>query len=293
MIDNICREIIKSLNIHAFVETGTDMGETVAEVAGWFSAMDPDFGKIYDYVTTGARCYSLNSKPIKYPVFTDVGKSRFNLFSVDIDRHSFENAERLFKTNLNIKLFHENSSIFLQKFIGNNLFKSAETMFFLDAHWGQYWPLRDELAQILKLEKSVIIIDDFFVPKRSNRRRPHGDFGFDFYYGRILCWGYIYDLFKSIDISVYYPTCSNQYHRGFVLLFKGYDGKELDFFKNMPVENIDKNDPLHKNPVPVSLWAYFDFRHLIRSIIPLSLLRGAIRLFQKLTRRIFREQSSQ
>ena len=283
MIDKICREIIRELDIHLFVETGTDMGETVAEVAKWFSDMDSSFGRISDYVMTGARYYSLDSKPIKYPAFEDVSESRFNLFSVDIDRHSFENAKRLFKANMNIKLFHENSTEFLQKFINNNIFKSSETIFFLDAHWGKYWPLRDELKQILRLEKSVIVIDDFFVPERSDRRRPHGDFGFDFYYGRILCWGYIYDLFHNVDVRVYYPVCSNQYRRGFVLLFKGYDSKELDFLKGTPFERIDKDDLLHKSPVSLSPLAYFDLHYLIRRIIPLPLLRIAIRKFQEMT----------
>ena len=282
MIDKICREVIERLNIYSFVETGTDMGETVAEVARWFSDMDPSFGKIADYVATGARYYNLNSEPIKYPIFEGVSESRFNLFSVDIDRHSFENAKELFKTNRNIKLFHGDSAKFLQRLIDDDVFKSSKTIFFLDAHWGKYWPLRDEIRQALKLEKSVIIIDDFFVPRRSNNHRPHGDFGFDFYYGRILCWGYIYDLFHDVDVRVYYPSHSNKYGRGFVVLFKGYSREELDFLKSMPLEYFDKDNPLHQKPVSLSLLAYFDFYFFIRRIVPLSLLRRAIRMFQKI-----------
>ena len=40
MIDETCKKIIKELDIHLFVETGTNLGETVAEVAGWFSDAD-------------------------------------------------------------------------------------------------------------------------------------------------------------------------------------------------------------------------------------------------------------
>jgi hypothetical protein len=36
------------------------------------------------------------------------------------------------------------------------------SLFFLDAHWGAYWPLLDEMAIIFKeCEKPVIVIDDF------------------------------------------------------------------------------------------------------------------------------------
>jgi hypothetical protein len=37
-----------------------------------------------------------------------------------------------------------------------------QSLFFLDAHWGAYWPLRDELQIIYsQCEKPVVIIDDF------------------------------------------------------------------------------------------------------------------------------------
>ena len=285
MIDYICKEIIKRLDIHFFIETGTDMGETVAEVAKWFSDMDTNFGKIAGYITTGARGYDLGSKPIKYPVFEDVGDSKFKIVSVDIDTHSFESAKKLFNTDANIQLFCENSPNFLKKLINKNVFRSSDGIFFLDAHWGKYWPLRDEIKQILRLEKFIIVIDDFFVPNRSNRRRPHGDFGFDFYYGRVLDWGYIRDLFSKVDVRVYYPVQQNRDRRGFVFLFKGYDSKELEFLEDLPFEYFDKDDAIHKDPTRLSPRAYLDFRYLIRSIIRLALLRMGIRTFQKFTYR--------
>ena len=282
MIDQICLEVIKQLKLCTFVETGTDMGETVAKVAEWFSAMDTKFGKIDSYVNTGARSYSLKSELIKYPVFRDVDDSRYKIFSVDIDPYSFKTARSLFETNANIRLFCENSPEFLKRLVNDNVFKNSNAMFFLDAHWGKDWPLREELRQILRLDRFVVVIDDFFVPRRSNRARPHRNFGFDFYGGKILDWGYINDLFSSVDVRVYYPLYPNRDGRGFVLFFKGYNTEELYFLKNMPLECIDKNDPIHINPVPLSPLAYLDFRSLVCRIIPLPLLRGSIRIFQKL-----------
>jgi hypothetical protein len=38
----------------------------------------------------------------------------------------------------------------------------SRSLFFLDAHWGPYWPLRDELQIIYsQCEKPVVVIDDF------------------------------------------------------------------------------------------------------------------------------------
>lgn len=41
-------------------------------------------------------------------------------------------------------------------------------LFWLDAHWNDYWPLLDELDQIFKLfKRSIVVIDDFKVPNNT------------------------------------------------------------------------------------------------------------------------------
>lgn len=282
MISEICQEIIKELRICVFVETGTDMAETVIEVAKWFATFDPKFGEISGHVITGARNYSLGSKPIRYPVFEKVGDSQYKIFSVDSDAYSYENAKKLFRTNPNIQFFHDNSPDFLRNWIDDHRFQNTAVLFFLDAHWGKYWPLRDEIQQVLRLKKFIIVIDDFFVPGCSNKSRPHGDFGFDFYHGKILDWAYIQDLFYNVDIHIYYPCQATIDHRGFVVIFRGYENHELDFLKHFPLKHVDKHDPIHRYPTPLHLMAYLEFRTLIRTLIPLPLLRYCIRTVQKL-----------
>jgi hypothetical protein len=45
----------------------------------------------------------------------------------------------------------------------------ALPLFFLDAHWYDYWPLLDEIELITsKVPRCVIIIDDFQVPGRND-----------------------------------------------------------------------------------------------------------------------------
>lgn len=282
MIDQSCRRIIEETDAHIFVETGTSEAESLVEVAGWFSESDPAFGKIADYVTTGARSYILGSPLIKYPVFSDVSDSRLKIFSVDIDPHSHQAIRDLFKTNVNIQLSCGDSAGFLKRFIDKDMFKSGETFFYLDAHGGRRCPLRNELKEILRLDKSIIVLDDFFIPKRSNRMRPHGAFGFDIFAGKILDWGYIRDLFDNMHVRVYYLIRSNTQGRGVALLFKGYDSGELEFMKEMPFEYIDKDDQVHRDPTPVSLLAYLDFRCLALALLPLPLLKRANRILQRL-----------
>ena len=59
---------------------------------------------------------------------------------------------------------------------------AAKTLYFLDAHWGEYWPLLDEIAAIPR-GQGVIVMHDFDVPDR--------DYGYDQYGGRKLDYDYV------------------------------------------------------------------------------------------------------
>ena len=78
-------------------------------------------------------------------------------------------AARLQKFS-NVKLLKENSSLFIQ----NQKFGDELHFFYLDAHWGDYLPLQDELEQIFKMRNFIICIDDFKVPDGQ-------DWGYDTY----------------------------------------------------------------------------------------------------------------
>jgi hypothetical protein len=83
--------------------------------------------------------------------------------------------------------------------------------FFLDAHWGEYWPLRDELQVIAQAKlpvPPVIIIHDAKVPGT--------DFAFDSYGGHDLDYEYVKDLLNEInpDYQIAYNDESFDIHRG-------------------------------------------------------------------------------
>lgn len=77
-----------------------------------------------------------------------------------------------------------------------------ETLYFLDAHWGEYWPLRDEILQIAKHKPGcgVIIIHDCRVPDRP--------FGYDQYGGRVCEYAYVADV-----LTVWSPSHRIEYNR--------------------------------------------------------------------------------
>ena len=284
MIDLQCKEVLRRLGVRTLVETGTDMAETVAEVSRWFSGWDPDFGRITDTVETGARSYRAGSQRICYPQFEGAGDSRYAIHSVDLDSHSYNAARKLFESNPNIALHHESSEAFLRRFVEQILESRIEdgVFFFLDAHWGKYWPLRDELRQILRLERCVVCIDDFFVPGKSNPSKPHGDFGFDVYQSTVLDWGYVRDALEDRRVKVAYPTRSNRDGRGWVLIFAGYSDEELASLDWTELFALDADDPVHSTPTKLHPLAFLDTRNLVKRIVPLALLRSTVRLYQRL-----------
>jgi hypothetical protein len=119
VIDAVCKEIMRRLGIRLFVETGTDMAETVGEVAQWFAEFDTSFGRVTGFIVTGARGYHLGAEPIRYPVFQGSSDSDFRIFSVDIDRPSFEGASKIFAANGNIRFCCGNSPDFLRTWIAS------------------------------------------------------------------------------------------------------------------------------------------------------------------------------
>jgi hypothetical protein len=86
-----------------------------------------------------------------------------------------------------------------------------KSLFFLDAHWGAYWPLRDELSIIFsQCEKPVIVIDDFDA--------GHG-LGFDQYEERKLDLNYVAE-----SVPGDYKFCMNPWsyrNRGIIFIFPG------------------------------------------------------------------------
>lgn len=241
MIHPVCKDIITHLGINRFVETGTHLGETVAEVSTWFSELYPDFGIIDHKLLRSQLGQPLNDgagREIYYPVFKNSKQNAdTKLYSVDLDEQKQKALQTIFQSNPNIKLICNSSEKFIKKIIDNSLVTNNDRCFFyLDAHWGEYWPLRDEIHEILRLKRSIIVIDDFVVPF-------HPEAGFDVYGNKVCDWYYIRDLFKNSKPYIFYPKNPNSDKRGSVIIFVGYHKKELKFMSKLPCFNpIFKGD---------------------------------------------------
>jgi hypothetical protein len=229
MIHDICKDILLNLPINRFVETGTFIGETVSIVSDWMQNLDTDFGRISGKVSNEHLGSFFKKRAVKYPVFSNSRSSaRTRIYSVDRDTERQEMVKGVFSSNPNIKIVNDFSENFIKNEIDKGEFSDSDNiMFYLDAHWGNNWPLRNEIKQVLRLKRSIIVIDDFIVP-------GHPFFGFDIYKTKLCGWYYIRDLFKNVEKAVFYPKKPNCDGRGSVIVFVGYRKKEIDFMNKLP-----------------------------------------------------------
>lgn len=124
--------------------------------------------------------------------------------------HTIEIAENL--NNRVKKIFYNRPHVHCHLGSSENILseilpslKSKTIVFYLDAHWGKYWPLLDEIEAISKTHKDncVIIIDDIKVPNRK-------DLGYDAYTINGINYECSYDYVKKqldklfTDYSVHY-----------------------------------------------------------------------------------------
>lgn len=231
MIHQICKDIIINLRINKFIETGTYFGETLAEVSTWFKDLDTDFGTIEHKLTNSqfSQLSNVAVRKIYYPVFKNSKKNaNTKLYSVDLDNQKQETLKIVFQSNPNIKIICNSSERFIKEIIDTRIITEKDKCFFyLDAHWNEYWPLCDEIRQILRLKRSIIAIDDFVIPW-------HPEAGFDVYNNKVCDWYYIKNLFKNRKIYLYYPKKPDIDKRGIGIIFVGYNKTELMFMKKLP-----------------------------------------------------------
>ncbi|OSO90602.1 hypothetical protein B7O87_09280 [Cylindrospermopsis raciborskii CENA303] len=136
------------------------------------------------------------------------------IHSCEIDPR-FHALSQIRCANMNISFFMGDSRSFLENLRNSDISQIA--FFYLDAHWGNDLPLKQELMIIKeKWPCSVVMIDDFEVP---------GDIGYSYDNygpGKALTFQEFSPFFLENKFYVYSPTVKSQdesgFRRGMVLL---------------------------------------------------------------------------
>ncbi len=120
------KELVEHFEIDTIVETGTFRGFTTGLLAGMFPNL-----KIY---------------------------------TCEINNINYLKARKNLAKYKNVTIFKGTSPKFLAYLLDNKKIGN-KTLFYLDAHWLDDWPLEEEMKTIsTRLNQAVVIIDDFKVP---------------------------------------------------------------------------------------------------------------------------------
>jgi len=121
--------------------------------------------------------------------------------TIEISPHYRNIAMKFFKNECPNITFHlGNSPDVLKKVILPKITPKHRVVYYLDAHWNQYWPILDELNAIANSKSKnncLIIIDDFQIPN-------HPKVPFDRYKGQPLNYTYIKSAIHKVFDDLYY-----------------------------------------------------------------------------------------
>jgi len=100
--------------------------------------------------------------------------NRLNYYSCEISKNVYEFAKEKIasdpaaqKVSAKIHVFNQSSPECVRIALESGLL-TEPVLYWLDAHWYSYWPLLDELQEILKYSgQTIIVIDDFKIPFHS------------------------------------------------------------------------------------------------------------------------------
>ncbi len=119
-----------------------------------------------------------------------------NVYTIEINEKSYNVAQERLNKSKNIKMYLGNSPEVLRSIIEEIEYPA---LFYLDAHWFDYWPILDELkviSQSKNANECLIFIHDFAVPNKS--------FGYDIYKNQPLDINYVKEKLYEINKSFKY-----------------------------------------------------------------------------------------
>jgi hypothetical protein len=131
------------------------------------------------------------------------------VYSIEVSPKFYEYSKLRLKSARNVFLYHGDSASRLLEICSQLADKERPTFVYLDSHWREYLPLRDEIEILSKhLPNSIAMIDDFEVP---------GDpgYGFDDYGGsKRLSVSYLAGSKTQRPFFVYFPAAPSSKETG-------------------------------------------------------------------------------
>ena len=152
--------------------------------------------------------------------------SRLPVYTVELHPRYYGYVKARFFMHKNIVVYQGDSRAFLRCLVKDPTLIQKQIFFYLDAHWGEDLPLKEEIQFIFEtFPKAVIMVDDFRVPGDE-------EYGYDDYgEGKVLSLEYLNPLNKKLKLAVFFPSKRAELEtgakRGCVVLAKAPDLIEI------------------------------------------------------------------
>jgi hypothetical protein len=90
------------------------------------------------------------------------------VYTIEVLGSTYQSSSNKLKIFPNVQCLLGSSDVVLKDLLPR--LKGRPVLFYLDAHWNEWWPLREEIREIGKTHRDncVIVIDDIKVPKRPD-----------------------------------------------------------------------------------------------------------------------------
>tara|TARA_B110000438_G_scaffold285389_1_gene315429 strand:- start:3935 stop:4642 length:708 start_codon:yes stop_codon:yes gene_type:complete len=154
------------------------------------------------------------------------GATGLPVYTCEIQTRYFANTRMRFRFNRqNIHQYRNNSPDFLCQLAVDSAIPKTDTLFYLDAHWEENLPLREEVEIIFShWENAVVIVDDFCV--------PDSEYTFDDYGPKKrLDLDYLRPIMEKHQLTAFFPSANASEEtgakRGSVVLCKGKDAQSI------------------------------------------------------------------
>lgn len=130
-----------------------------------------------------------------------ISKFFHKVYTYENNKSLFNEATKNNENNKNVILRFGNSVDGLRQDLKE---ENKNDIFFLDAHWDEYFPLLDELKVIEEKKiKPIILIHDFFTPDENGNPK----YGYDTYGDRIIGHNLVKDYMDKIYDKQYIHYC--------------------------------------------------------------------------------------
>lgn len=149
------------------------------------------------------------------------------VYTVESDPRHFSYSKMRFRGNrTHVHLHHGDSRSFLQRLSQDPAVAKEDVFFYLDAHWADDLPLREELEMVFSnWIRPIVMIDDFQTPQSGYEYDDYGP-------GKTLNLGYIAPVVRAHQLAVFFPAVDSSREtgrkRGSVVLCQETTGADID-----------------------------------------------------------------